>query len=187
MYSTEFYVSPNGEVMIQELGKSARPYRECDFIITDEIIDIIQQRYPTAYNALSTIYNKCAIDNTHYKYCMVHRFIRCNWGSIDTLSLDIDSDGDWQFEKVPCPLRHECPYENVICLPEYNCSLTPREKEVYQLIVAGKESVDIGKELYISTNTANRHREAIKKKINATSVGGMIRFWFKKNLNKIKI
>ena len=80
MISTEFYVLSNGEVMIHELGQSPRRYRESDFLVTGDIIRILQKNYPTAFEALCTIYNKSSIDPKYYHFRMAHRFIRCNWG-----------------------------------------------------------------------------------------------------------
>jgi two-component system, LuxR family, response regulator FixJ len=53
--------------------------------------------------------------------------------------------------------------------------LTPREREVMQLVVEGHSSTAIGAILGISGRTADHHRARILEKIGATSVANLIR------------
>lgn len=53
--------------------------------------------------------------------------------------------------------------------------LTPREYEVYELVVAGLTSPEIAKRLYISTRTVSAHRANIKAKTGISSVAQLIR------------
>ena len=110
----EFYNTPDGDIMLKEVGKPARPFREADR-------DII---------------SKSTMNRTYYEYRVVHRFIRCNFGEYDQYRLDINYRGQLQFEEVRCPLRGECRYEGVICKPELDTRLTEREMEVFRLIAA---------------------------------------------------
>ncbi len=49
-------------------------------------------------------------------------------------------------------------------------SLGKREKEILGLVALGKSSTDIAENLFISVETVNTHRKAIKKKLKISSV-----------------
>ncbi len=53
--------------------------------------------------------------------------------------------------------------------------LTPREREVMNLLVAGKHNKVIAKELCISVRTAEAHRAKVMKKLNAESLSDVVR------------
>ena len=59
--------------------------------------------------------------------------------------------------------------------------LTPREKEVCDLVIAGKTSREIAKRLCISTRTVSAHRASIKARTGATSVAHLIRMSLQKD------
>lgn len=52
--------------------------------------------------------------------------------------------------------------------------LTPREREIAQLLVAGKSSKTMGRELGISPRTVEAHRARLMKKMNVTSVSHLV-------------
>lgn len=54
-------------------------------------------------------------------------------------------------------------------------SLTRKEKEIVELILEGKMSREIAKDLNISVNTVTTHRKNILKKLNARNVGEMVK------------
>lgn len=54
-------------------------------------------------------------------------------------------------------------------------SLSPREREVLRLLVAGKISKEIATELDISRKTVEKHRERIRGKMRAESLADLIR------------
>ncbi|NNF97413.1 MAG: response regulator transcription factor, partial [Halobacteria archaeon] len=53
--------------------------------------------------------------------------------------------------------------------------LTPREREVMNLLVAGKHNKVIAKELNISVRTAEAHRAKVMKKLHAESLSDIVR------------
>ena len=53
--------------------------------------------------------------------------------------------------------------------------LTPREREVMNLLVAGKHNKIIAKELKISVRTAEAHRAKVMKKLHAESLSDIVR------------
>ena len=54
--------------------------------------------------------------------------------------------------------------------------LTQRECQVLKLVAEGKTSEQIGCILYISTRTAHRHRDNIKKKLNLKSTADVVQY-----------
>jgi DNA-binding NarL/FixJ family response regulator len=61
-------------------------------------------------------------------------------------------------------------------------SLSPREKEIMQLIAEGHTTVEIGKILFISAKTAEKHRVSLMKKLNVRNVAGLVRLAIKHHL-----
>lgn len=57
----------------------------------------------------------------------------------------------------------------------YLSRLTPREREVMNLLVAGKHNKIIAKELSISVRTAEAHRAKVMKKLHAESLSDIVR------------
>jgi two-component system CheB/CheR fusion protein len=54
--------------------------------------------------------------------------------------------------------------------------LTPRQREIMELVLAGHPSKNIAADLGISQRTVENHRAAIMKKTGATSLPGLARF-----------
>lgn len=87
----EFALSPSGDLLIQD-AKGVRTYREEDRDITDTLFAMIETDYPEAFAALQDFYAKSRHNLLYYKYKVVHRFLRCNFGRFDN-TLDIDARG----------------------------------------------------------------------------------------------
>lgn len=60
--------------------------------------------------------------------------------------------------------------------------LTPREREVLQLIAEGHTTDEIAEMLTISPDTAHHHRTNLKRKLRARSDAEMLKIAIKKNL-----
>lgn len=54
--------------------------------------------------------------------------------------------------------------------------LTPREREVLQLITEGKSTKAIAKELYVSSKTIDWHRSQLMKKLGVQSVAELVKY-----------
>ncbi len=65
-------------------------------------------------------------------------------------------------------------------------SLSPREKEVMQLIAEGYTNIEIGKMLFISDKTVDKHRVKLMKKLNVRNVAGLVRLAIKYRLVDIE-
>jgi len=61
-------------------------------------------------------------------------------------------------------------------------SLTPREREVLQLIAEGNSTKEIAALLGVSFNTAESHRNRIMKKLNVHETAGLVRYAIRRGL-----
>jgi DNA-binding NarL/FixJ family response regulator len=60
--------------------------------------------------------------------------------------------------------------------------LTPREREILQLLVEGRKNRDVGKVLNISVKTAETHRARIMAKLGLDSVADLVRYAIRNGL-----
>src|SRR2546426_263701 len=60
--------------------------------------------------------------------------------------------------------------------------LTPREREVLQLIAEGKTTKEVAAILGVSFNTAESHRNRIMKKLNIHETAGLVRYAIRRGL-----
>lgn len=56
--------------------------------------------------------------------------------------------------------------------------LTPKEETIIRLIAEGKSNNDIADELFISINTIKTHRKNIHSKLNMSSTGELIKYFY---------
>ena len=118
----EFYTF-NDEAWLHFADGTAEKLTEAHSDIISAIYEMIEQFYPGALAALKKEYERCIPNMSFYRYRIVVRFIKCNFGNIDKTA-DIDSFGRIHLECVPCPLRGECRLENVVCRPEFAHNLS---------------------------------------------------------------
>ena len=149
------------------------------------IINNVRARYPEAYKALSKHYQKSALNISWYQYLMARRFCKCNFGCLDATTKDVDdihSDGVFNFEKVPCPLRGECALEGIVCGPKFNSTLSKQEMRVMKLLFDGRNKEEIGGELFISPGTVKNHIKSAYLKLGVHSEAEFIRYAKEHNL-----
>ena len=165
MKNLECFTTPQGKVMIvDESGiRQLENNAECRTFIND-MAEYIRSSYAKAYAALHLQYEKSELNPNFHEFQIVNRFCKCNFSEYDTLQHDVDDNGRLHFEEVRCPLRGECPLENVCCKPEYTTDLSSREKEILELIVENKTAQEISAALFISVHTVNNHRRHILQK-----------------------
>lgn len=179
------YTTPDGCVMIKPYNKPVRELAENgkeNRAFIQSMLEYMRTFYTEAFNALCETYSAKEPNRLNYEYWIVWRFIRCNMGSYDLLSHDIDHTGMLQFEEVKCPMRGECKLENICCRPQFNSGLTHRETEVLRLIVNHLQAVDIADKLHLSIHTVNNHRRNIQIKTNTRSIGELVDYWHTNNL-----
>lgn len=171
MENIEFYKTPDGAVMMKATGEPVRVLTMHDRQEVGELLQLIRDRYPDAFRALSALYTPNERNRVLYEFNIVSRFIRCNCGEYDTQTMDIDQDGFFHFEQVGCPLRgNECVHEGCICNPRLDTALTERELEVAGLVAGGLTAQEVADRLHISPLTVCRHRENIKAKLGVRTL-----------------
>ncbi|MBD5585343.1 MAG: helix-turn-helix transcriptional regulator [Clostridia bacterium] len=173
MNKREFYICDDKLFCLQD-GRTEE-VTEKDHPLIEEILGRIETYYPEAMKALNECYAKSSLNCTYYNFLRVRRFLKCNFGELDTKDHD-DSDGVFNFEKIVCPLRGECKYENVICMPRFNSTLSDAELRVMKLYYQN-ESIDrIADNLYLSGNTVRNHIKASFRKLGIHSQAEFITY-----------
>lgn len=104
------------------------------------------------------------------------------FGSLDTAENDIDEDGVFHFEKVACPMRGECKFEGLICMPKFSSRLSEAELRVMRLYFEIKEVDRIADQLYLSVHTVKNHIKAAYAKLGIHTRAEFITYANKNNL-----
>ena len=151
----EFYTF-NDEAWLHFADGHAEKLDENQSDIITAIYEMIEQFYPEAFTALGKEYERCIPNMSYYRFRIVQRFIKCNFGNIDKTA-DIDSFGRIHLECVPCPLRGECKLENVICRPKFAHNMSEAELRVMRLWFDNFSQGEIAEQLYLSIHTVNNH------------------------------
>lgn len=151
----EFYTF-NDEAWIHHTDGTAEKLTEDKSDLICAICNMIEVFYPGAAAALGKEYERCIPNLSYYRFRIVQRFIKCNFGNIDKTA-DIDAFGRIHLECVPCPLRGECKLENVVCRPVFAHQLSDAEMRVLRLWHQGLNKDEIAEELYLSAHTVNNH------------------------------
>ena len=174
MNDVEFYIY-EGELWYRDEEGNSGLIDSSKRELLDKILDMVKERYTGAYNALKECYKDSSPNKLYYRYMMTIRFLRCNFGSLDTTFMDI-KDGIMHFERINCPIRGECRYDGVICTPEFNTTLTKAEKAVCELWYKGLTKEEIGGILYLSPNTINNHIRNAYTKLCCHDKAEFVRF-----------
>jgi DNA-binding NarL/FixJ family response regulator len=69
--------------------------------------------------------------------------------------------------------------------PTIYLKLTPREREILQLISEGRNTKEIARRLYISIKTVETHRRHIKKKLKVESIAELTKIAIREGLTSI--
>ena len=169
----EFYICDDRLFFMAD-GK-AEEVTEKNQELIEEILQRIETFYPEALEALNECYAKSSLNCSYYNFLRVRRFLKCNFGELDTKDHD-DDNGVFNFEKIQCPLRGECKYEGVICLPKFDSKLSDAELRVMKLYYRN-ESIDrIADKLYLSGHTVRNHIKASYIKLGIHSQAEFITY-----------
>ena len=152
---------------------------DCDLI--DELLEHIASFFPKAHDALHAEYRGCASNTLYYRYRIAARFIRCNLAIFDHIP-DFSDTCHCSFEYVPCPLRGECRYENVICRPEFNSKLSAAEIPVLRLWFTGLSYELIADRLHLSPHTVHNHIRNAYERLDIHSRAEFVRYASQNNL-----
>jgi DNA-binding NarL/FixJ family response regulator len=66
-------------------------------------------------------------------------------------------------------------------------SLTPREREIVQLLAEGKSTKEVASYLNLSVKTAETHRSNVMRKLNLHSVGSLVLYAVRNNMVQVAI
>ena len=147
--------------------------------LIDYILNKVRECYPEAYKALESIYAKSSPRIRYYQWLIVRRFCKCNFCRLDNTAFDVEDisrDGKFNFEKVECPMRGECQYEGIICMPKFNSKLSVAEKRVMKLYYDGMNKNEIAEELYLSPETVRNHIKNTYLKLGIHEKAEFIRY-----------
>lgn len=180
MAGTEFYLTPNGGVMIHDLN-GTRLLRESDRTFIQLMIEKLSDFYPEVLKVLSNEFENSRKNVPYFEFRIVQRFIKCNWGKFDSV-MDIDEFGSLNFEEVECPIRGECKMEGVVCKPKFNSNLSDREIEVMKYFWENKTPEEIADILYISVKTVSTHRRNAFKRTNSHTLAQFFTFAKSRNI-----
>lgn len=180
MDGIEFYAI-DGEVWyLTSDGRNER-LDETKLEVTAAMMERIMECYPEAYRALEKCYSRSAMNVPYYRYLIVRRFCKCNFGKLDTQETDYRNTS-FKFEKVSCPLRGECPNEGVVCMPKFNTQLSKRELEVMRLIYDGYSNDEVAERLYLSPFTVKNHVKSVYAKLGIHEKSEFVQY---ANKNKV--
>ena len=143
----------------------------------------IRECYPDAYKALKEEYKDSSPNHIYYRYMMVKRFLKCNFGQLDSTSFDIENE-KFNFERMDCPMRHECRWDGVICSPLFKTSLSAQEMRIGKLWYDGLSKDEIAGMMYLSPETVNSHIRNIYYKLGIHEKAGFVKYADEHNLYK---
>ena len=143
--------------------------------LLDSMLSRIRECYPDAYDALKKEYKDSSPNKIFFKFKVVKRFLKCNFGHLDSTYNDIDGE-KVNFERIDCPLRGECKWDGVICSPIFKTMLSAQEYKVGKLFYDGLSKEEIAGVLYLSPETVNNHIRNIYYKLGVHSVSEFMRY-----------
>ena len=152
--------------------------------LVDSMLTIVRECYPEAYKALLECYKDSAPNKRYYKYVMAKRFLKCNFGHLDSTYNDIEG-AKMNFERIDCPLRLECKYDGIICSPIFKTTLSAAEMRVGRLWYEGLAKDEIAGILYLSPETVNNHIRNIYYKLSIHDKAEFVKYADDKKIFKI--
>ena len=178
MERVEFY-NFEDEVWYKDSNGAQQKLDECSDIVP-KMFEKIEQFYPKAFKALCAEYSRCSLNLSYYRFKIVNRFCKCNFGNIDNVP-DV-KDGIFAFERVPCPLRGECRLEGVVCNPEFENRVSKSELRVMKLVAQSKTAEVIADELYLSVYTVRNHLRNIYARLGLHNRQELMNYIYKSKM-----
>ena len=71
-------------------------------------------------------------------------------------------------------------------IPVPNAMLSPREREVLQLLAEGHSTKDVAERLHVSTNTIDTHRAKIMDKLEIRTFAGLVKYAIREGLTSLE-
>lgn len=174
MENFEFSSCSDGTVVARtKLGTKVVTQYDRDIITF--VYDEVKNNYPAAYIRLCNLYDRYKNNKVYFEYLVAKRFIRCNMGADDLLSMDVEG-GIVNLEFINCPLRGECKDEKIICCPSRQTKLTKAQESVAKLYAIGKGPKEIADILGKSSKTVSNHLREIKSVLHLKRVRDIITY-----------
>jgi DNA-binding NarL/FixJ family response regulator len=77
-------------------------------------------------------------------------------------------------------------YVRRVGAPHSECTvLTPREREVAQLLAEGRSTKEIAAQLFVSVKTIETHRQHIMEKLNINSIAELTKYAIREGLTEL--
>lgn len=164
-----------GDLFVKHPDGSTEAFTEKSTDLMKSILDYIEEFYPDAVKALKKEYRKSEMNIPYFRFRIVNRFLRCNFGNFDNEE-DVDARGMFHFEKVQCPLRGECKWDGIICQPTFNSTLSQAELRVMECIYNGFSNEETADNLILSINTVKNHIKNVYRKLGIHEKAEFIRY-----------
>lgn len=173
MIAIEFFQA-DSTVFCSMADGSVVELTEGDTELVDYLYERIAEDFPGAYCALVDEFARCRGNVRYFRFRVVDRFVRCNFGRCDSVA-DVDGLGEWHLELVDCPLRGECRREGVVCKPRRSTALSAAEMRVGRLLFGGVGRLEIADRLCLSPLTVANHVRGIYRKLGVHSEADFVR------------
>lgn len=183
MRDLEFYIYEDELWCMFPDGRNEKVTEQNNELVKS-VLDTIHELYPDAYNDLMKWYRKSSQNVPYFQFLMANRFCKCNFGNLDNTSKDIDRKGRFNFERVSCPMRGECPHENVVCNPKFNSRISDAEMRVMKMIYEGCSNEEVADKLYLSPHTVKNHIKSVYMKLGIHEKSEFIQYAHSHNLFK---
>ena len=107
MEKLEFFLI-NGQTCIRREDGSSKPLTTDDRDAIDFMLENIKRYFPDAFDRLGEWAADSARNIPYYRFRMVDRFVRCNFGEADFMYCDVE-DNMFHFEEVKCIFLERSP------------------------------------------------------------------------------
>lgn len=169
----EFFVGGDGKVWLRH-GSKCQTLTASMADLVSSLAEKISQMFPAAYQRLADAYSESSKNRSYHRYRIVERFIRCNMGDDNLMSLDFDGKF-MRLERVHCPLRGVCADEHVVCCPQPTSVFSKAEMQVATLYADGMNCREIARRLKKSESTVNCQLWRIERRLGLSSRMDVIR------------
>lgn len=177
----EFFVSPQGMVYFYGKNQEIIRYDMEQPELIRLMAQMIQIVYPEAYEYLFNNFIKSEKNKLYHQFLITERFIRCNFGTNDTLNYDINQ-GMMNLERVNCPLRKCCKEENIVCNPKVKSPFFPKETEVAKVFAKGYVASEVADILGKSLHTVTSQLRNMTRRLGLRSSREIIKIVHQRNL-----
>lgn len=183
MRDLEFYIYEDELWCMFSDGRNEKVTEHCTELVKS-ILDHIRECYPDAYIDLMKWYRKSSQNVPYFQFLMVNRFCKCNFGNLDNTTKDTDRRGCFNFERTSCPMRGECPHENIVCNPAFNSRISDAEMRVMNMVYDGCNNEEIADKLYLSPHTIKNHIKSVYLKLGIHEKSEFVQYANKNHLFK---